>query len=63
MDSNKKKAMLYHFVLFFTDAFHDSKTQTGIKNVVRIIINKAIPSIPKTIELFDNINQSNFSTN
>jgi hypothetical protein len=42
---------------------HESKAQTGIKNVVKIIINKEIPSIPKITQLFDKTNQSNFSTN
>ena len=63
IDSNKKKAILYSFILDFIEGLHESKVQTGIKKVVNTIINNARPSIPKITLLFDKINQSNFSTN
>jgi hypothetical protein len=63
IDSNKKKAILYSFILDFIERLHESKVQTGIKKVVNTIINNARPSMPKITLLFDKINQSNFSTN
>ena len=63
IDSNKKNAILYSFMLRLTDGFHDNNAQTGIRNVVKIIINSASPSIPKTTLLFDKTNQSSFSKN
>jgi hypothetical protein len=63
MNSRKKKAILYSFILRATDGFQESKVQTGIKNVVKIIINNAIPSIPRTTLLFDKTSQSIFSKN
>ncbi len=47
----------------FTEGPHESKMQTGIKKVVKMIMNNAIPSIPKITVLFDKTNQSNLSTN
>ena len=44
--------MLYSFTLDTFVKVNDSIEQTGIKKVVSNIINKANPSIPKTILLF-----------
>ena len=44
--------MLYSFTLDKFVKENDSIEQTGIKKVVNNIINKASPSIPKTILLF-----------
>jgi hypothetical protein len=63
INSKKKKAILYSFILRATDGFQESSVQTGIKNVVRIIINRAIPSIPRITLLFDRTSQSIFSKN
>lgn len=63
IDSKKKNAILYSFILVFTEGLQESNVQTGIKNVVKIIINSEMPSIPKIILLFDRTNQSNFSIN
>lgn len=40
--------MLYSLILVLTVGLQESKTQTGIKKDVKIIINNATPSIPKT---------------
>ena len=48
MDSKTKKAILYSLILLFTVGLHESKIQTGIKKDVKIIINIATPSTPKT---------------
>jgi hypothetical protein len=43
---------LYSLILDLTVGLQESKTQTGIKKDVKIIIKRAIPTIPKaTIEL------------
>jgi hypothetical protein len=47
MDSKTKKAILYSLILVFTVGLQESKTQTGIKKAVRMIIKSATPSIPK----------------
>jgi hypothetical protein len=54
---------LYSFMLRATDGFQESNVHTGIKNVVKIIINNAIPSIPKITLLFDKTSQSILSKN
>jgi hypothetical protein len=55
--------MLYSFILRATDGFQESNVQTGIRNVVKIIMNNAIPSIPKITLLFDKTSQSILSKN
>ena len=54
---------MYSFMLRATDGFQESNVHTGIKNVVKIIINNAIPSIPKITLLFDKTSQSILSKN
>lgn len=49
MDSNTKNAILYSLTLVFTVELHESKIHTGTKKDVKITINKATPSMPKTI--------------
>jgi hypothetical protein len=54
---------LYSFTLREIDGFQDNKVQTGTKKVVKIIINREIPSIPMTTELFDKTSQLILSKN
>ena len=55
--------MLYSFTFALTEGPHESNVHTGIRKVVKIIINSAIPLIPKITVLFDKTNQSNLSIN
>jgi hypothetical protein len=55
--------MLYSFILFLTVWLQDNRIQTGIKKAVKIIINKAIPSTPKTILEFAKTSQSTVENN
>ena len=54
---------MYSFTLREIDGFQDNKVQTGTKKVVKIIINREIPSIPMTTELFDKTSQLILSKN
>jgi hypothetical protein len=50
--------MLYSLTLAFTVGLHESKIQTGTKKAVKIIMNKATPSTPKTIPELAKTSQS-----
>jgi hypothetical protein len=57
MDSNTKNAAEYSLVVYNNEEFQANSIHIGVKNVVKIIRDKEIPSIPKTILLFEKESQ------
>lgn len=57
MDSNTKNAAEYSLVVYNNEEFQANSIHIGVKKVVKIIRDKEIPSIPKTILLFEKESQ------
>ena len=54
---------MYSFILSLTVGLQVSKQHTGIKKVVRLIMNRLKPSIPIVMLCVANVNQVITSTN